>query len=163
MIYAILAILLFVSGMATGYKVTEWKEEASQLAAAKAQELAQQVADARTAQISATFEKGLASLRAGGKTTDTKVANEILQKVYTQCVLPDSGRVLLDSGADSLNAAAGLGAAVPADSAPAPKPAGQNGHGGSVPSSRSFDDAVRGVRAQAEATGASGHTAPATK
>ena len=144
--------------------MTEWKYEAQQVAEAKAQAAAQAADDARMAQVSLAFEKGIASLRASGKTTDTKVANEILQRVYTQCIVPESGVMLDDANTDLYNAAAGLAPTVRVAPAPAAKPAGPSNNGPVVSGSAGFDASVQRVRVEAEKSSrAKGESAPATK
>jgi hypothetical protein len=170
MIYAIIALVLFLSGMGAGYEITNWKNEAEKAADLRAQVAAQAAEDKRTAEISATFQKGLASLRASGQTNTSKVTNELLQQVYSKCLLPESGRLLHDATADQLNDAAGLGSAVPAAPAPTgpavtkPLPAAPVVDGKSLLSGDKFTTAVRGVRAKSEAAArAKGGSTPASQ
>jgi hypothetical protein len=158
--YLLMALALFGSGAATGWKVVEWKNESDKAAAVQAQAMAQAAEDARAAKIAASFRQGILSLKATNQANDTKAATELAQKIYHDCVLPDSGRVLIDSGADDINSALGFSTAVPAAPALAGKSGGAVGHGGSVSSAQDFAAAVRELRARAAKTSAAADREP---
>lgn len=162
MLYAIIAIALFAMGAGSAVKVEEWRFAAKEAAQIEAQHEAQVATDKRTNVIAGQFAKAIAGLKDNNAAVNAKVLNELSQAVYTQCVLPDSGRLLLDSSADSLNSAAGLATAVPAVAAPAGKQAGPVVDGGSVSARQGLADAIHRLRdTAAKATGAgSGGSAP---
>lgn len=51
------------------------------------------------------FESRLANLRVEHRTINNEVRRELEKTVYTDCVVPDSGRLLLSRSIDSSNAA----------------------------------------------------------
>ena len=165
MLYAVIAVIIFALGAGSAVKVEEWRFAAKEAAQVKAQHEAQVAEDKRTNTIAARFAKAIADLKVNNAATNAKVLNELAQAVYTQCVVPDSGRVLLDSSADALNAAAGLAPAPAANPAPVPKPAGKNDDGRPVPARSGLDAALQRLRNTGSGTtsGGSGGASPATK
>ena len=133
-----------------------WPYASTEAAAKVAQAEAQVAEDQRTQKIVDVFRNGLAGLKNSRNANDPKVINEIAKVVYTNCVLPDSGRLLLNSSAAEINGALGLEQAVPAD----PK-AGQvkSDDGGSVSARSKLDDAIRRMRTSGEGTAGSGKPA----
>ena len=154
----LIALALFLSGAGTGWKISEWKSEAEKAAELKAQQLADEKEQQRTQAISAAFQNGLANLARMQQGRATQVQREVLQTIYTQCVLPDSGRMLLDSTATDINRALGFDVSVPSNPPAATVKAGSDQHGGSTDSRREFDERVRELRLQAEKTSGLGGT-----
>lgn len=106
-IYAVIALALLAVGFGAGWRVNEWKEGAAKVAAVEKAQALQAAEQRRADDISQRFEAKLAKFRVVQKTFYNEVKNETQQTVYRDCVVPDTGRVLLDRAITSANAAAG--------------------------------------------------------
>jgi len=152
-IVLIVGAVALVIGFASGWRVNEWRESAAKVAAIeKAQAL--QAAEAKRADdISQKFERKLAGFRVTQKTFFNEVRNETIQRVYSDCVVPESGRLLLGRAAADANAAAGQpNQAVPGAAAGA----AAADHGGSADVGGGGGRNVSGVRWPAWLTGGTG-------
>lgn len=140
-VIAIVALVCLVAGFGAGWRVNEWREQAAKTAAVEKAQAAQLAEAKRADEIAARFERKLAGFRVVQKTFYNEVRNETIQRVYSDCVVPDSGRLLLNRAVAAANAGqpdaavpAAAGSAKPANNG---RPAGVGG---------GSDEPVRGVR-----------------
>jgi hypothetical protein len=145
----ILALVMFGSGFGTAWKVDEWRHDAADTARVVAAEKAQAAADARAAEIADRFEDKLAKIKIVNTTVNRETTHELQSRVYTDCKLPESGRVLINTYADDVNAALGFSPIVPAHP-PVGKLPGNDG--GSVPARPDFDAAIQRLRSTSSVT-----------
>jgi hypothetical protein len=111
---------------------------------------AQARAEARADEISTKFETKLATLKIVNTTIQGKVTHELETRVYSDCKLPESGRLLLNESIDAANDALGVARTMPANPAPRIEGRPVAGNDGRSVSARSrFDNALRDLRAQA--------------
>lgn len=161
---AFVIIVLLVTygfGFGSAWKVNEWKHEADAVVQERAQAAAQAAEDARMAKIAAGFGAVLTAMKASKAKSDEKVTLELSKAVYTQCVLPDSGRVLLNSNANDVNTILGLSSPMPTDPGVVKIPSDD---GGTVAARQGLDDAIRRLRSSAKSgTGSGKPTTPSTK
>jgi len=156
--YMILAVALFLSGAGVAHKLDEWRYAAKENAELKAAVAARDAADKRADEISGRFETKLVGLRASFSKTQKDITDELKKRVYTDCVLPESGRLLRDSAIDSANSAAGF---APELSTGLQKPRPDD-HGGLVPARPAANPTIRGVRIPPASVTGIGQLQPAT-
>lgn len=144
LISAAVAMMLYLSGFATGWKVDTWKNTAENAAQVKAaQDMA--AAQANWANTVATdFETKLANIKVVNRTINNEVRHEVEKTVYgdPNCNLPESGRLLRDRAIDAANTGTdpgGSAAAVP----PNRQVDGADVRGRSVPSGPRTNSTVR--------------------
>lgn len=110
---AALAVGLLL-GLAGGWVVAGWKHGAERADAEKA--LREQIEEEqeRGNKIASGWAAALEYIRGQQRETVRTVTREIEKPVYRDCVVPDTGRLLLDGAIDQANAAGKPRAAVPA-------------------------------------------------
>jgi hypothetical protein len=141
-------LVAFVAGGSTAWHVATWKHDADDKAHVVAALDAQKRAEAKADEISNVFMKKLDSIKVVNTTINGKVSHELETRIYTDCKLPDSGRLLIDAGVDAANDALGFARTMPAT--PPPRIDGRPvDDGGSVSPRSRFDGALRELRAQA--------------
>ena len=138
-ILLIVALVALAIGFSGGWTVNDWRETAAKVEAVKAAQAAQDEQTRRANEISTKFEGKLANLRIVNRTINNEVRHETERTVYTECVVPDSGRLLLSRSISSANAATGQPVPAVSSSGSAAKPADDgrtpdvgNGSGGYV-------------------------------
>lgn len=117
-LYAVIAFALLVVGFGAGWRVNEWKESAAKVAAIEQARKLQEAERRRADEISTRFEKKLAGFRVVQKTFFNEVKHETQQTVYRDCVVPDTGRLLLDRAVTTANSASELDRPMPTASPP---------------------------------------------
>lgn len=150
-----IALAAFV-GFGTGWKVNSWKEDAAKTEAIRAATAAKEAAEFRANEISTRFEARLSTIRAVNRTYYNEVKNETLKTVYTDCVVPDSGRMLYNRAIDTANHPAKPDNAVPA-TGPSTG-AAKADDGGTAQSSDGFSGTLR--RMFSPASGSGGSSSP---
>ncbi len=131
---AIVFISIFGMGTWSGYKLgnnkyESLKLEVAQQEVARVTEYNRLIAEqsARTAEVESAYQEEIARLKTRVRTITKEVVREVEKPVYRECVLPESGRMLLDDAVRAANAATGTDGEVP----PSPEPISHN-DGGSV-------------------------------
>jgi hypothetical protein len=140
------------------HKVDAWRASSQEAARLHAQAEAQRAADERSNVIAAQLVATLAKFKANSTANNMKVLDELKATVYSTCILPDSGRMLNNANADSVNSALGIATVVSPRTAVGTA-TGYNG--GLVSGASGFDAEVRRLRAQAQ--GAAGASSTAAK
>lgn len=160
MLIAILLSALF--GASGAWHVASWKHDSEEKAQVVAALQAQERAEKRADEISNKFMSKIDNLKIVNTTINSKVQHELETRVYSDCKLPESGRLLINESADAANDALGFPRTMPAS--PAPRIEGRpvpSNDGGTVRTRSSFDQALRELRA--EAAGSAGKPKGAVK
>lgn len=158
MAWMILALAIFVSGAGVAHKLDSWYQASKENAQLQAAIAAQAAAEKRADEIANRFEGKLTGLRAAFGKTQRDITDELKKRVYTDCVLPESGRLLRDHAIDDANNSLGFAPELPANPQK-PKP-GNDGR--SLPAGSAADPAIRGVRIPASISAGTGQLQPAT-
>lgn len=127
-----IVVLIFGAGTWAGAKWTgtafeKYKAEVAQEKLEQQTALLKAIseANARTAEVESAYQEEIARLKMRVRTITKEVIREVEKPVYHECVLPESGRVLLDDAIRAANTAAGFDGEVPPD----PEPASQDDGG----------------------------------
>lgn len=142
-VIAIIAVALYGAGFGSAWKIEEWRYDAAEAAHVVAQAQAQAAADKRADEIADRFEKKLDNLKITNTTINRDVTHELQTRVYSDCKLPESGRVLLNTYADDVNSALGFAPVVSATPAAGKQPVDNGRSGGTE---QNFDAAIRRLR-----------------
>jgi hypothetical protein len=143
-------LVAFVGGGSTAWHLASWKHDAEDKAHVVAALEAQKRAEDRATEISDKFMTKLDNLKIVNTTINQKVQHELETRVYSDCKLPDSGVLLLNSGIDAANDALGVARTMPATPAPhiEGRPVPSN-DGRSAAARSRYDAAIHELRAEA--------------
>lgn len=106
-LYLLAAFLCLVAGFGAGWRINDWRTSAEKNAEIKAAEAARVEAQARADEIATRFEERLNNIRIINRTINNEVRHETEKTVYTNCVVPDTGRSLLNRAIDTANNTSG--------------------------------------------------------
>lgn len=104
MIYAFIAAAILALGFGSGWSVHSWKSDAEHVAEVRALEAARAAQEKRANEIATRFESRLNTIRSTNRTYYNETRHETEKTVYRDCVVPASGKLLLDAAIDAANA-----------------------------------------------------------
>lgn len=103
-LYAVIAAVLLAVGFGSGWQTHGWKTDAQELSKVRVAEAQRDAALSYANDVSSKFETKLSKLRITNTTVNQEVRHETEKTVYRDCLVPDSGVVLLNRAIGQANA-----------------------------------------------------------
>ena len=97
------AAVLMLASFGAGWQIQAWRWKAAESAQIEQANQALVAEQKRSAEASKAYQEQLAKVRTKTRVIVNEVNREIEKPVYRDCVIPDNGRMLLDSAIDTAN------------------------------------------------------------